>query len=162
MERPSTHGFSPATQSDAQAILLLMREYYAEDGYPLVAAEGERAVLDLIEHAHLGRLWVARDDSGAVVGYLAVTLGFSLEYRGRDAFIDELYIVERARGQGLGREALRQAEDYCREQRVRALHLEVEPHRKCAQRLYREAGFEDHERHLMTKLLQCPSPGVSS
>jgi ribosomal protein S18 acetylase RimI-like enzyme len=162
VERPLTHRFLRATPSDAKAILLLMREYYAEDGYPLVEAECERAVLGLIEDGHLGRLWVARDDSCEVVGYLAVTLGFSLEYRGRDAFIDELYIAERARGRGLGREALRLAEDYCRALGVRALHLEVEPHRKRAQLLYREAGFEDHERHLMTKLLQARAPGVQS
>jgi GNAT superfamily N-acetyltransferase len=153
MEALLTHCFLPARQADVGAILRMMTTYYAEDGYPLVEAEGQRAVLDLIEDGRLGRLWVARDDGGKVVGYLAVTLGFSLEYRGRDAFIDELYIVESARGRGLGREALRLAEDYCREQGVRALHLEVEPHRKRAQMVYREAGFEDHDRHLMTKLL---------
>lgn len=37
--------------------------------------------------------------------------------------------------------------------RVKALHLEVEPHRRAAQALYQQDGFEDHERHLMTKRL---------
>ncbi len=45
------------------------------------------------------------------------------------------------------------AEAYCREHGVKALHLEVERHRQSAYELYRRAGFEDHDRYLMTKLL---------
>ena len=90
---------------------------------------------------------------GGVAGYLAVTLGFSFEYRGRDAFIDELYVSEIYRGQGLGREALDVAEAYCFEKGVNVLHLEVEPHRETAHELYRRVGFEDHDRILMSKWL---------
>ncbi len=93
-----------------------------------------------------------------VVGYLAVTLGFSLEYRGRDAFIDELFIEPGSRGLGLGREALEIAERYCRECGVRALHLEVERHHQSAFELYRRTGFEDHDRYLMTKWLHNEGP----
>ncbi len=88
-----------------------------------------------------------------IVGYLAVTFGFSLEYRGRAAFIDELFIRESSRGQGLGREALNLAERYCGDEKVKALHLEVEHHREAALELYRRAGDEDHDRRLMTKWL---------
>lgn len=144
--------FRIAAAADVDPILELMRQYYAEDGYPLLEAQSRRALLDLIEHRHLGRLWVAQRD-GAVAGYLAVTLGFSLEYRGHDAFIDELYIAESARGRGLGTEALRIAEEYCRAHGVNALHLEVETHRAAARELYRRSGFENHQRDLMTKWL---------
>ena len=106
----------------------------------------------MIRDNRLGRLWVADADSG-VVGYLAVTLGFSLEYRGRDAFVDELYIAEGYRGQGLGQAAMQVAETYCHEHGVKALHLEVERHREPALNLYRRVGFEEHDRYLMTKIL---------
>ncbi len=129
-----------------------MRHYYAEDDYLFVAADAQEAVLDLIRNKHLGCIWIAHDE-GCIVGYLAVTFGFSLEYRGRDAFIDELFIAESSRGQGLGREALEIAETYCRELGVKALHLEVEPHRQPALELYRRVGFEEHNRKLMTKWL---------
>jgi diamine N-acetyltransferase len=148
--------FRPATVADTDAIMAMMRRYYAEDGYSFDEDEGRNAVLELMRNENLGRLWVAHDQ-GAVVGYLAVTLGFSLEYRGRDAFIDELFILEDRRGLGLGREALRIAEAYCRRMGVRALHLEVEEHRETALELYRRAGYEDHGRRLMTKWL---NPGV--
>ena len=141
--------FRPALERDIDGIVALMRRYYAEDGYPFDDAEARRALRELIETDSLGRVWVA-EDAGAVIGYLAVTLGFSLEYRGRDAFIDELYIATDHRGRGLGREALNLAQRYCREQRVKALHLEVERHRAAAREPYRRVGFEDHARGLMT------------
>lgn len=144
--------FRPATDSDLAAVLLLMQDYYREDGYQFDAVESAEAVSALIGDGRLGRLWVACERE-SVVGYLAVTLGFSLEYRGRDAFIDELYVAESHRGLGLGREALQLAESYCRDNGVMALHLEVEHHRKAARALYSRVGFECHDRVLMTKLL---------
>ncbi len=133
----------------------MMRRYYAEDGYPFVAADTREAVRRLIRDDNLGRLWSILDQD-RVIGYLAVTLGFSLEYRGRDAFIDELFVMEEARGKGLGREAMEIAEDYCRARGVKALHLEVERHREAAYKLYRQTGFEGHDRYLMTKFLDRP------
>lgn len=144
--------FRPAVEADVDAIVGMMRTYCAEDGYPFVDAEARQAVRQLLGDPALGGLWVAQHD-GRVAGYLAVTLGFSLEYRGRDAFIDELYVAPFARGAGLGREAIRLAEAYCRERGVRALHLEVEPHREAARALYRDSGFQALPRTRMTRWL---------
>lgn len=149
---PPASRFRLATEADLDAVLRMMRTYYAEDGYPFAEDEARRAAAELIRDRNLGRLWVAVD-GGRAVGYLALTLGFSLEYRGRDAFIDELYLEPEHRGRGLGREALALAEARCRELGVEALHLEVERHREPALGLYRGAGFEDHDRYLMTKRL---------
>lgn len=144
--------FRPATESDLDAIVEIMRSYYAEDRYCFVEKDARLVTLELIRDKSIGCLWVA-DDSGRVVGYLAVTLGFSLEYRGRDASVDELFVEPASRGRGLGLEALKTADEYCRELGVNALHLEVERHRTPALELYRRFGFVDHERNLMTKRL---------
>jgi hypothetical protein len=40
------------------------------------------------------------------MGYVGLTLGYSLEFEGRDAFIDELYFQEPFHGQGIGAKAL--------------------------------------------------------
>jgi len=85
-----------------------------------------------------------------------VTFGYSLEYGGRDAFIDELWVHERVRGQGIGTRALHMAEAACREQGIQALHLEVERTNAVAQQVYRRAGFVDHDRYLLTKRLDGP------
>lgn len=144
--------FRPAAEPDVDVIIEMMRGYYAEDGYPFAEAEARAAAVELIRGDALGCLWVAQDRD-RVIGYFAVTLGFSLEYRGRDAFVDELFIAEEFRGKGLGREALKIAESYCRERGVKALHLEVERHRNTAFELYRRNGFKDDDRHLLTKFL---------
>jgi ribosomal protein S18 acetylase RimI-like enzyme len=65
------------------------------------------------------------------VGYVVITLGYSIEYGGRDGFIDDLYLVpEPALGIG-------------------TLHLEVETGNDYASRLYRRAGFEATGRRLL-------------
>jgi GNAT superfamily N-acetyltransferase len=144
--------FRFAQPGDIDAIVALMRGYYGQDGYTFVEDEARAAARMLIDDPGLGRLWVAQD-KGKVIGYVAVALGFSFEYRGREAFVDELLIAESHRGQGLGREALELAEEYCKEAGVNALHLEVERHRETALELYRRRGFEDFDRYLMTKWL---------
>jgi GNAT superfamily N-acetyltransferase len=135
----------------------MMRGYYAQDGYTFVKKEARAAALMLIRDPRLGRLFVTCDGE-RVVGYVAIALGFSFEYRGREAFVDELLIAESHRGRGLGREALQVAEAYCRKAGVNALHLEVESHRENALQLYRRWGFKDFDRYLMTKWLTGSRP----
>lgn len=157
--------FRRASPGDVDAIVAMMREYYLEDGYTFVDSEARAAALMLINDPALGRLWVAHEED-TIVGYVAVALGFSFEYRGREAFVDELLIAESHRGRGLGLEALEVAEAYCREAGVNALHLEVERHRDDALELYRRSGFADFGRYLMTKWLTpskaAPRPSAST
>lgn len=149
--------FRPAEAGDVEAIVAMMRGYYVQDGYTFVEEEARAAALRLINDPSLGRLWVTQDRD-TIAGYVAVALGFSFEYRGREAFVDELFIAESHRGRGLGREALELAEAYCREAGVNALHLEVERHRGPALELYRRRGFADYGRFLMTKWLTGSKP----
>jgi ribosomal protein S18 acetylase RimI-like enzyme len=142
--------FRQATDDDSDAILEMMRRYYEEEGYPFVKDVARTTLKTLNSDDRLGKLWVA-DMEGKVAGYVAVTLGFSLEFGGMDAFLDEIYIDEPFRGQGLGKAAAELAVGYCRGIGVKALHLEVEPHRTAARRLYERMGFENHDRELMTR-----------
>jgi ribosomal protein S18 acetylase RimI-like enzyme len=142
--------FRAARPADVDAIVALVHEYYAGEGYAFDEAAARRAIAGL--DATRGRLWVA-DEGGAVVGYLAVTFGWSIEYHGRDAFIDELYVAPSHRGRGLGRAAMTLAEEACRTAGVQALHLEVERTNVNARELYRRRGFTDSERLLMTRPL---------
>jgi ribosomal protein S18 acetylase RimI-like enzyme len=87
------------------------------------------------------------------VGYIVLTLGFSFEFHGHDAFIDELYIDPACRHRGLGRQAVAFVEKKARELGVNAIHLEVDRGNDPAFELYRRTGYEDHNRFLMTKWL---------
>jgi ribosomal protein S18 acetylase RimI-like enzyme len=142
--------FRLAEPDDLALLLDLMGQFYAIDGYPFETASARAALATLVEDATRGRLWLIERD-GAAVGYLALTFGYSLEYRGRDAFIDELFIVAAQRRQGLGTRAMHFAIAQCRQLGVRALHLEVERTNVAGQALYRKLGFADHDRFLMTR-----------
>ena len=139
-----------AGQANAPIILDLMERFYAEERYPFERERARAALSPFLADPKLGRAWLIRD--GAIpIGYFVLTLGWSLEYGGRDAFVDELFVSRSHRGRGLGRRALEVIADACRELGVQALHLEVEKENVSAGILYRKSGFEDHERRLMTR-----------
>lgn len=98
-----------------------------------------------------GACSIAEDELTA--GYVVVAFGYSLEFHGRDAFVDELFLRPAFRGRSLGREVLRFVEEQCRAAGVTALHLEVERKNTAAQEFYRRLGFQDHDRYLMTRWL---------
>jgi ribosomal protein S18 acetylase RimI-like enzyme len=77
---------------------------------------------------------------------------FSVEFGERDAFVDELYVADAARGHGLGSAALQVAEEACREAGIHALHLEVEHANPRARALYERHGYIAHERRPFMQL----------
>jgi ribosomal protein S18 acetylase RimI-like enzyme len=107
---------------------------------------------EFLTEAASGRAWLIFEGE-ELAGYVILTLGFSFEYRGREAFIDELYLDERFRGRGIGRRTMEFVEEEARKLGVNAIHLEVTPGNAAAVALYRRVGFADHERWLLTKKL---------
>src|SRR4051794_31720964 len=84
--------FRLAQPSDLALLLAFMREFYAIDGYPFEEQDARAVLLRLIGDDSLGRVWpIMLGDEP--VGYLVLAFGYSLEYRGRDAFIAELFVV---------------------------------------------------------------------
>ena len=131
--------FLPAEISDLDAIVTMMRDLYASDGLSF-PEHGPRALEQLLTHREYGHCEIVTD-SKVHVGYFVLGFGFSLEFGGRDAFLDELYIARSARNQGLGRAAVARAVKICKEAQIHALHLEANSKNMAAQRLYRGAGF---------------------
>jgi ribosomal protein S18 acetylase RimI-like enzyme len=99
-----------------------------------------------------GAIWMVCEASKPI-GYIILTIGFSFEFHGHDAFIDELYIDAGYRRRGYGRQAVTFLEKSAREMGVHAVHLEVDRGNDPAFELYRHVGYEDHDRFLMTKWL---------
>jgi ribosomal protein S18 acetylase RimI-like enzyme len=139
-----------ATESDADLLLEFMREYYAFDGHAFDLPQARTALLGLLRDPSLGRVWLI-STAQEVAGYVVLTLGYSLEFLGRDAFLDEFYLRETHRRQGLGRKVLELVEEAARSLQVRTLHLEVVRRNRAAQHFYRKLGFRDRDHYLMTK-----------
>jgi ribosomal protein S18 acetylase RimI-like enzyme len=148
-----TATFRAATWADLAQILAFMEALYSEDGSTPLARDGAAGALrELLEDRERGQVWLI-EVARAPAGYLILTWGYSLEFHGRDAFIDELYVAPIYRGEGVGREAVVFAERECRARGIRALHLEVEPGNNRAQALYVGSGFAERGYVLMSKRL---------
>ena len=154
MNRSAAAEIRDATAVDAPVLLRMMRRL-AEHPPAIPFDEGEvRTALEkFLGDAELGQAWLLWLDEEPV-GYVILTFGYSFEFRGRDAFVDELYIEPEFRRMGLGRRAMEFMEKKARELGVNAVHLEVDRGNDGAAELYRRAGYADQGRHLMTKWLR--------
>jgi ribosomal protein S18 acetylase RimI-like enzyme len=150
--------FRTATEADADLLLPLMREYYAYDGHAYDEPRARLALVNFLREPSFGQAWVIFDgampDGETPIGYIVLTFGYSLEYLGRDAFIDEFYLRESHRGRGWGRKALEFVEEAARTADVRAIHLEVIHTNTGAKEVYRHAGYLDHDHYLMSKWIE--------
>jgi GNAT superfamily N-acetyltransferase len=147
--------FAPAASAEVDLLAGLMREYYACDGLDFDEGRARQGLGLLFADPGLGGAWLirARGEDGEAVGYLVAAFGFSLEYGGRIAVLDELYLRESHRGRGWGRRALAFFEDLCRGRGILSVHLVVLRGNARARALYERAGFEAHDRDLLSKQL---------
>jgi ribosomal protein S18 acetylase RimI-like enzyme len=146
--------FREAIPGDEAALLPMMRALAKQDPevIPFNESSARAAFHQFLSLPAFGRIWLLYN--GAVlVGYVILTIGFSFEFHGHDAFIDELYIVPPHRRRGFGRQAMTFVEQEAREMGVNAIHLEVDHGNDPAIELYRRSGYVDHARFLMTKWL---------
>lgn len=151
MAQETTISFKPARPEDLELLLRFSRELAEHDGTPFKADRTRQALRNLIGRSDWGGVWLIYRQEQPV-GYIVLTWGYSLEFGGRDAFIDELYLQAGYRGQGIGRQAIQFAQEQCLAHNICALHLEVERDNTGAQEFYRRAGFESRAHYfLMSK-----------
>ena len=145
--------FRLASNADLTLLLDFMQQFYAIDQYIFDEDTARSTLQTFISDPSLGRLWLI-DEGSQAIGYIALTFGYSLEYHGRDAFVDEFFLLASHRNRGIGTLALQFAHEACQDLGVQAMHLEVEHTNLAAQALYRKMGFELHShRYLMTRWL---------
>ena len=132
-----------ATFDDIPILVDLMQEFYAGANYPLDRNWAAASFSALLQDDALGAAWLIFHDSKPV-GYVVLTIKFSMEYGGFDAFIDDLFIRQAYRRRGLGRAALRALFDECERRKVLAVHVEVGHDNIAAKELYRDYGLEPY------------------
>jgi diamine N-acetyltransferase len=150
--------FELARPEHTDIVMGMMRALEEADPGPTPFDESQRrAIFDrFVRDSTYGKAWLIACD-GKYVGYVVLTVSFSFEYRGYDAFIDELYIAEEYRKKGIGRRAMEFVEIAAAEFEVNAIHLEVSHGDDPAIGLYKRVGYVDNQRFLMTKWLN-PGP----
>jgi len=149
--------FRLAAESDAETLLEFMQAYYAFDGHGFDRTKARMALTGLLRDANLGRAWLIfgsdsdTPDGAAAVGYVVLCFGYSLEWLGRDAFVDEFYLREEYRGRGWGRATMDFVEEAARAAGIRTLHLEAMRENDAAMKIYGKMGFRARASTLMSK-----------
>ncbi len=139
-----------ATTQDIRAIVPMMSDFHADDRLPWRPAQAMRALRELIENDTCGVVWLI-EVQNRPVGFLVLTLGFSLEFHGRYAFIDEFFIRPEFRGEGTGTAVLECVIQYCANNGIPTVHLEVERSSPRVHSLYERHGFQDRGFYLMSR-----------
>jgi len=145
--------FRKYTTKDKEGLLEMMDAFYQIDAYAFDRTKAEKNLLDFINDDSLGRLFLIILEK-ELIGYFVFAFSFSFEYKGRTAFIDELYIKDEFRNKRIGKKALIFIEEEAVKLDVKAIHLEVELHNLNAKRLYLKHGFMDNNRALFTKFIK--------
>jgi len=144
--------FQLLSDQEIPTLMEMMREFYSQQQMQFEEAAASNAVNRALENPALAQIYLIFRGT-ELAGYFALTFCFSLEFHGRFALLDELYLREPFRRQKLGKAVVAFAEDLCKKAGVKALRLEVGRENHGAQSLYRTAGFKQDERNLMTKWL---------
>ncbi|UFH47634.1 GNAT family N-acetyltransferase [Flavobacterium galactosidilyticum] len=140
--------FKPLVISDIDIIVKMMQEFYAIDNYPIDIEISKSLFHEFIADKNLGKSWLILNED-EIVGYVILTFIFSFEYQGKIAFLDELYLTEKARGKGIGSQAVAFIIEESKKLSLKLIYLEIENHNQNAQKLYIASGFELHNRKLM-------------
>jgi len=148
---PKSYSIAQAGLSDLETLLGMMRRLQLDDPWsePFHEPTLRANLAELLQNPIYGVAYIVREAS-APIGYLVLCFEYSLEYRGKGAWIDELFVEPGHRGKGIGTQLLDLAEQASREHNVRLLEVN---HGNPAIELYRRRGFSQQQRFLMSKPL---------
>jgi GNAT superfamily N-acetyltransferase len=139
-----------AVPADAGAIAGILRELGAQGWFPHLAEEPQEVTVARTA-GHLERCVSSPDHAtyvaevgGEVVGYVAVHWVPYFLLPGPEGYISELFIREKARGQGIGTQLLEVAKEEARSRGCSRLLLENRRDRESYRRgFYRKRGWEE-------------------
>jgi diamine N-acetyltransferase len=130
----------------------MVKDFWAFEQIPFSSETAFNVWQTALVQPEFVRGWLLESGS-EVVGYVVLTFGFSLEYAGVDAYVDELFVKPEFRGQGFASQALEFLTLECSRLNVVALHLEVDSTNQTAKKLYAKTGFKTTGRELLNKVI---------
>ena len=137
-----------AKPDDLDRLCRLVAGFHQEAGIEQseeVRRDGLTPLLEGVPHGVVYLMGPTR----APIGYVVVTFGWSVEFGGMDAFIDEIYVRPAVRGRGIASDVLISLPKALAGAGVKALHLEVDREDEAAQRLYARTGFASRDRYML-------------
>lgn len=137
-----------AKPDDLERLDALVGAFHQEQGIELSETARRDGLLPLLEGIPHGAAYLI-GPARAPIGYVIVTFGWSVEFGGMDAFIDEIYLRRAVRKRGIATEVLISLPKALAGAGVKALHLEVDRDNEDVQRIYARAGFKSRDRYML-------------
>jgi len=145
-----------ASLLDLEQLVTMMAEFYSESPYTLNLRRATEAFILLLADERLGHVWFIQVNSKDV-GYVVVTLCYSMTYGGLCAVVDDFFIQPEFRGTGLGKAAMAEVRNLCASRGVRAIHVETGRDNAPALAVYRRGGFVETNLVHLTLALADPT-----
>lgn len=130
----------PILERDRECYLSMARDFYNSDAvdHTVPASHLERTFDALMAGTPYASCRILELD-GTTAGYVLLAHTWSQEAGGDTVWVEELYVLPRFRGRGLGKQTLEElAQAYPHAARLR---LEVQPDNRRAQALYEKLGY---------------------
>ena len=137
-----------ARPDDLDRLTKLVTDFHTEMGIKQDEVTLRAAVMPLLEGSSHGAIYLL-GPARAPIGYIAVSFGWSLEFAGLDAMIDEIYIRPGVRSRGIGSEVLNALPKALAGAGLKAIHLEVRRDDKRAYDLYKRLRFEPRDDYIL-------------
>ena len=140
---------SPAEHADAardsEAIAALLDEYRAFYGEPSDLVAARQFVRERFAKRDT-QFFVSRANDGTLLGFAHLLLSLDTLSLRPIGILEDIYVVEAARGRGIGGALLDAAEVYGRERGLGRLTLSTAHKNRTAQRLYLSKGYVPDQR----------------
>lgn len=141
-----TIAFRSAEFSDVNLLVQLNKALHKLEGTNYDTERARAAFKGFIGHPELGEIWMICDD-GVPIGYIVMNRGYSIQFGGPYALVDEMYLEDKYRERGIGRQSLEFVEEHCRFSNMTALYLEITRENMAAQGFYQRMGFTHREQY---------------
>jgi ribosomal protein S18 acetylase RimI-like enzyme len=130
----------PANSNDLEALVALMRAFYAESGFTLDEQAAAESFRWLLNNPLFGAIWLAESPT-TPVGHVVLIYRYAMEHGGMVGIIDDLYVAPVFRRCGAGRALLSVLFAACRQQGCAAVSVEVGESNAAALALYQQCGL---------------------
>jgi len=136
-------------RSDYKDITDMIHALYKEDppGMPMSTEKITNTLNEFEKHPDKGTIMVLKNGPN-VIGYSILANFWSNEFGGNVLIIDELYIKEVYRSQGIGTNFIKHLKDIKFANAV-ALQLEITSSNKRARKLYESLGFKKYKNDIL-------------
>jgi ribosomal protein S18 acetylase RimI-like enzyme len=141
-----------AVPADLEALLSILSGFSEEAGTDFGREHLLAALQPMLNNQELGLVFVAELDN-LLVGYSVIGWGWGIESGGREALIDEVFVLKTHRNQGIGAKMLTAVMAELGKYDTKAVFLETEAQNSDSRKLYQNLGFETEDSVWMRKAL---------